>query len=73
MMTRHPLIRFLSGRGADLLSGVIADLRSFGRKASLRMRISHLLAASEANNPGIRSHRIKIRPQHLTERPFLKQ
>lgn len=54
MMTRHPLIRDFSGRGASHLSGVIAELRPFARKALLRMRISSLLVVSEANNPGIR-------------------
>ena len=53
-MTRHPLIRDFSGRGASDLSGVIAELRPFARKASLRMRISPLLAVSAANNPSLR-------------------
>jgi hypothetical protein len=54
MMTRHRLIRFLSGRDADFLVGVIAELRPVGRKAPLRRRISNLLAASEGKNPGAR-------------------
>jgi hypothetical protein len=54
MMTRDPLIRDFPGRGASHLSGVIAELRSRGEKASLRMRISDLLAASGTNNPSLR-------------------
>jgi len=73
MMTRRRLIHFPSGRDADPLSGATAELCSFGQKAALRMRISTPLVASEADNPSIKSQPIRIRPRHLTERPFLKQ
>lgn len=54
MITRHPLIRDFSGRGVSHLSGVIAELRSLGEKASLQMSLSDPLAASGMNNPGLR-------------------
>ncbi len=52
MMTRHLLIPDFSGRDADPRSGATAELCSFGRKASLGMRISAPLVAGEADNPG---------------------
>jgi hypothetical protein len=73
MMSRTKLNCLLSDRGADPLFGVIANLRSFGRNASLRMRIPDHLVAREAKNPSIKGQPIKIRPHHLTRRPPLKQ
>ena len=73
MMTRHLLIRDFSGRGASHLSGVIAELRSLGEKASLRMSLSELLAASGTNNPSPGRQSIQIRRHPLTERSFLEQ
>ena len=72
MMTRHPLIRDFSGRGASHLSGVIAELRSLGEKASLRMSLSDPLAASGMNNSSLGSQSIQMRPHRLTERSFLE-
>ena len=54
-MTRHLLIRFHFGRGADSLFGSIGDLRSLGRKTPLRMGVSDPRAAREVTN-----RRIKI-------------
>ena len=73
MMIRQALIRFLSGRSADTLFGAIADLRSFGRKASLRMRIPIFLRRVRRTIQLLASHQSKIRPQPLTERSLLKQ
>jgi hypothetical protein len=57
MMTRHSLIPFLSGRGADPRFGVRADLRPFGRETPFRMRVSDPPAARQVTN-----RRIKIKP-----------
>jgi hypothetical protein len=73
MMTRDPLIRLFSGRGADPLFGVSAELRSRGRKVSRLREIADPLAVRQANKPGSSSQRNKIRPRCLTERPPLKQ
>jgi hypothetical protein len=72
MMTRHLLIRDFSDRGTSSLSGVIAELCSLGEKASLRMSLSELLAASGTNNPSPGRQSIQIRRHPLTERSFLE-
>ena len=76
MITRHPLIRDFSGRSASHLSGVIAELRSLGEKASLRMSLSDPLsdphAASVMNNSSPGSQSIQMRPHRLTERSFVE-
>ena len=72
MMTRHLLIRDFSSRGASHLSGVISELRSLGEKASLRMSLSELLAASGTNNPSPGSQSIQMRRHPLTKRAFLE-
>jgi hypothetical protein len=51
MMTRHLLIRDFSGRGASHLSGVIAELRSLGEKASLRLSLSFAKTSSRRRMP----------------------
>jgi len=56
-MTRYPFIRFHSERCADPQIGVIGDLRPFGRKTPLRMRVTDPQAAREVTN-----RRIKIDP-----------
>jgi len=53
-MTRHSLISFHSGRGADPRFGVIGDLRSLDRKTPLRMRVFDPQAAREAINRWIK-------------------
>jgi len=56
-LTRQPLIRDFSSRGACHLSGAIAELCSLGQKSSIRMAISdlvHFTARSEMNDPRLR-------------------